>query len=108
MAEKTEKSLELLRHVDLSRGLEKGWKSTEFFMTVLTFILCLLVQADVLGSGSQIEHVASLIIEGLASLGYGVSRTSAKNKINSRIGTLGEEVGKETYRAATESEKVIA
>lgn len=96
--------MEAMKMIDLSRGLEKGWKSTEFFMTVLTFILCLLVQANVLGSGSQVEHVASLIIEGLSTLGYGMSRTSAKNTINKKIGEVAEKETEAAIRAATDSE----
>ena len=55
-----------------------GYKTTEFWFSVVAAIVGLLFAAGVVPTGSTFEQVLSLVATILAALGYTVSRAIAK------------------------------
>ena len=60
--------------------LKPGWKTSEFWLTVVVALGSLLWGADVLDpeAGGTVNKVFGLIVSGLAAVGYTVSRGLAK------------------------------
>jgi hypothetical protein len=55
-----------------------GYRSSEFYLTLLVHALTFLVQADVLGKDTPWAKVASLLLSALAQYGYTASRGAVK------------------------------
>ena len=60
--------------------MKPGWKTTEFWLTVVVALASLLWGADVLDpeAGGTANKVFGLVVSGLAAVGYTVSRGLAK------------------------------
>ena len=60
--------------------VKPGWKTTEFWLTVVVALASLLWGADVLDpeAGGSANKVFGLVVSGLAAVGYTVSRGLAK------------------------------
>jgi hypothetical protein len=55
-----------------------GYKTTEFWLTLLATLVGLLLSSGVLGTGTQWEAIAGVIASSLAALGYAGSRATTK------------------------------
>lgn len=55
-----------------------GWKTTEFWLTVVSQIVGLVWASGVITEGSNADRVLGLAAAALASVGYAVSRGLAK------------------------------
>ena len=64
----------------VKNDIKPGWKTTEFWITVIVALGSLLWGAGLLdpaGSGT-VNHVFGLVVSGLSAVGYSVSRGLAK------------------------------
>lgn len=55
------------------KKVKSGWKTTEFFMTIVAN-----VSAILMAIGGQLDGTAAAIILGIANAGYAISRAHAK------------------------------
>ena len=63
-----------------------GYKTTEFWLSVIAAFAGLFMASGILGDGSSAERVVGIIVSGLAALGYGPVRAftkSSENKVES-------------------------
>ncbi len=58
--------------------VKKGYKTTEFWLTVVAAILPLLYASGLIGEGTTIDKIISAGLTVLAALGYSVARGIAK------------------------------
>lgn len=56
-----------------------GYKTTEFWLSLLAMIVGLLYTSGVISSGTTADKIAGLAVQVLAALGYSVSRGLAKS-----------------------------
>lgn len=61
--------------------MKAGYKTTEFWLSLLAMVLGALVASNVLHVGSLAERIVGLAISTLASLGYTASRTALKGGV---------------------------
>lgn len=57
---------------------KKGYKTSEFWLTVGAFVLSALFASDVIPTESHIDKVAAIVGTLLTSMGYTVSRSIVK------------------------------
>ena len=65
-------------------ALKAGYKTTEFWLTVLAMLVGAVMASGLLPGGAPTQ-IAGIVASGLGSLGYTVSRTSAKNAAGSAV-----------------------
>lgn len=58
--------------------IKPGFKTTEFWMTVVTAVVSLLIASDVIPSNSGWSQLVALASAALAAMGYSTSRAVAK------------------------------
>jgi hypothetical protein len=58
--------------------VKPGYKTTEFWLTIIATVIGLLESSGVIGAGTQAEHVIGMVAGILTALGYTVSRGIAK------------------------------
>lgn len=60
------------------QAAKPGWKTTEFWLTLLASLAGAAIASGVIGEGSQVGEILGTIVIGLSNLGYGVSRGLTK------------------------------
>ena len=63
-------------------GQKPGYKTTEFWMTVLVDVLGLIAASGIIADGSIYAKIFGMICTTLATLGYTISRGTAKSTNN--------------------------
>jgi len=60
--------------------MKPGYKTSEWYLTVVTSLLSLLYASGLVIDGSTLAKVAAFLVAALATVGYQVSRTLVKAK----------------------------
>ena len=58
--------------------MKSGYKTTEFWLTVVATILGLLFASGVISEGSEVDKILGMAATILTSMGYSISRGLAK------------------------------
>ena len=58
--------------------MKSGWKTTEFWLSLVASILGFAIASGVIPADSMWEKMVALLVSVLATLGYQVTRTSLK------------------------------
>jgi hypothetical protein len=59
--------------------MKPGWKTTEFWLSLIATVCGILMASGAIVPGSQIAQIIGGVMSVLAVLGYQAGRTSAKN-----------------------------
>jgi len=66
--------------MDTDSNRRPGYKTTEFWMSVLAAVAGMVVSSGVFREGSEVERVVGQVAAILAAMGYTLSRTLVKSK----------------------------
>jgi hypothetical protein len=69
-----------------SGNLKPGWKTTEFWLTLIATMSGVLLASGLFPEGGVAQEVLAVIVAGLANLGYAISRGLAKSNPNALRG----------------------
>ena len=61
--------------------MKAGYKTTEFWLTVIATVLGLLFASGIVSDGSQADKILGMASTVLATMGYSISRSIAKKNI---------------------------
>jgi hypothetical protein len=79
MSDETKATTELTATEATTTEVKPGWKTTEFWLSAIVTLAGLVVASGAFSDTSSVAKAVSLIVSGLATLGYTTSRTTAKS-----------------------------
>jgi len=59
--------------------MKPGYRTSEFWLSLAAAVVGLLMMSGVLGAGTQMEQIAGMAAQVLATMGYSFSRGKAKS-----------------------------